>query len=72
MILRFLNPLLVYTGAAMPLLVLFVDSSLSFSNVINYEIVVGEIVRTLVGSIVLILAVPITTFIAVVFLKDEI
>lgn len=55
---------LVYTGAAMPLLILFLDNSRSFSEVINYEIIADEIVRTLVGSIGLILAVPITTIIA--------
>jgi uncharacterized membrane protein len=56
--------ILVYTGAALPLLLLFIDNSHPFSEVINYEIIADEIVRTLVGSIGLILAVPITTFIA--------
>lgn len=55
---------LVYTGAALPLLLLFIDNPHPFSEVINYEIIAEEIVRTLVGSIGLILAVPITTFIA--------
>lgn len=55
---------LVYTGAATPLLLLFMNNSRSFSEVVNYEIVAEEIVRTLVGSIGLILAVPITTFLA--------
>ena len=55
---------LVYTGAALPLLLLFIDNPHPFSEVINYEIIADEIVRTLVGSIGLILAVPITTFIA--------
>lgn len=35
----------------------------TFSEVINYEIIADEVVRTLVGSIGLILAVPVTTFI---------
>lgn len=55
---------LVYTGAAMPLLLLFIDNPHPFSEVVNYEIIADEIVRTLVGSIGLILAVPITTLIA--------
>src|SRR3989344_4577192 len=55
--------ILVYTGAAMPLLLLFANSSGSFGQVINFEIIAEEIVRTLVASIGLILAVPITTFI---------
>ena len=55
---------LVYTGAALPLLLLFINNPRPFSEVINYEIIADEIVRTLVGSIGLILAVPITTFLA--------
>ena len=55
---------LVYTGAALPLLLIFIDNPHPFSEVINYEIIADEVVRTLVGSIGLILAVPITTFIA--------
>lgn len=63
---------LVYTGASLPLLILFLDSSRSFAEVINYEIIADEIVRTLVGSIGLILAVPITTFLAVVFSGEKV
>lgn len=55
---------LVYTGAALPLLLIFIDNPHPFSEIVNYEIIADEIVRTLVGSIGLILAVPITTFIA--------
>jgi len=56
--------ILVYTGAALPLLLLFVDNPRPFSELINYEIIADEIVRTLVGSIGLVLAVPITTLLA--------
>ena len=56
--------ILVYTGAALPLLILFINNPRPFSEVINYEMIADEIVRTLVGSIGLILSVPITTFIA--------
>lgn len=55
---------LVYTGAALPLLLLFIDNPLPFSQVVNYEIIAEEVVRTLVGSIGLITAVPITTLLA--------
>lgn len=55
---------LVYAGAALPLLLLFVDSPQPLAQVINYEFMADEIVRTLVASIGLILAVPITTFLA--------
>ncbi len=56
---------LVYAGASLPLLLLFVNNPHPFLEVINYEIIADEIVRTLVGSIGLILAVPITTYISV-------
>lgn len=55
---------LVYTGASLPLLLLFINNPHPFTEIINYEIVADEIVRTLVGSIGLILAVPITSYIA--------
>lgn len=58
---------LVYTGAAMPLLLLFLDNSVSLTQIINTEMVAEEIVRTLVASIGLILAVPTTTFMAASF-----
>jgi uncharacterized membrane protein len=56
--------ILVYAGASLPLLLLFIDTPRPFLEVINYEIIADEIVRTLVGSIGLILTVPITTIIA--------
>jgi uncharacterized membrane protein len=62
---------LVYTGAALPLLLLFIDNPRPFSEVINYEIIADEVVRTLVGSIGLVLAVPITTFIASLVVRKK-
>ncbi|MBU0570069.1 YibE/F family protein [Patescibacteria group bacterium] len=62
---------LVYTGVALPLLLLFIDSPRSFSEIVNYELIADEIVRILVGSIGLVLAVPIATVLACRFLKTE-
>ena len=56
--------ILVYAGASFPLLVLFNQSRESLSLVLNYEIIADEIVRTLTGSIGLIMAVPLTTLLA--------
>ena len=57
---------LVYAGAALPLFVLFQSAQLgTFTEVLNMEIVATEVVRTLVSSIGIISAVPITTFLAV-------
>jgi uncharacterized membrane protein len=60
---------LVYAGAALPLLLLFVNNPAPFSEVINYEIIAEEIVRTMVASIGLIIAVPITTFLTSIYLE---
>lgn len=54
-----------YTGAALPLLLLFSNTTASGITLINQEVLTTEIVRTLVGSIGLILTVPITTALAV-------
>lgn len=62
---------LVYTGAALPLLLLFINNPAPFSEVINYEMLAEEIVRTLVASIGLILAVPITTFLAAYLVRKN-
>lgn len=55
---------LAYTGASLPLLLIFTNNPHPFMEIINYELIAEEIIRTLVGSIGLILAVPITTMIA--------
>jgi uncharacterized membrane protein len=55
---------LAYAGASLPLLILFVTGIDPFGTVITSEIVAVEIVRTLVGSIGLIAAVPLTTALA--------
>lgn len=56
--------LLAYAGASLPLLVLFVISGQEVSVVANSETVAVEIIRTLVGSVGLVAAVPITTWLA--------
>jgi uncharacterized membrane protein len=55
---------LAYAGAALPLLILFVLARQSLGTVVNSEVVATEVVRTLVGSIGLVAAVPITTWLA--------
>lgn len=54
--------LLAYAGASLPLLILFNLSNQPLDVVANSEIVALEIVRTLVGSIGLVAAVPLTTW----------
>jgi uncharacterized membrane protein len=55
---------LAYTGASLPMLLLFSMSSGDFGNLINLEYVTEEIVRTLVGTLGLIAAVPLSTGLA--------
>lgn len=63
---------LAYAGASLPLLVLFISGQSAFTGwgqIINNEAIATEIIRTLSGSIGLILSVPITTFVAVLWYK---
>lgn len=62
---------LVYTGASMPLLLIFLVSNQSFGGAMNFQVITEEIVRTLVGSIGLVVAVPITTLLAAFMLDSE-
>lgn len=55
---------LVYAGSSLPLLLLFVVSGIGYAELLNYEALAEEIVRTLVASIGLVMAVPLTTGIA--------
>lgn len=56
---------LAYAGASMPLLILFVLAQQSLGTVANGETVATEILRTLVGSLGLVVAVPLTTWLGV-------
>jgi uncharacterized membrane protein len=56
---------LAYTGVSLPLLLLFARAETAVIDVLNQEVVAVEIVRTLIGSLGLILTVPLTTAIAV-------
>jgi len=63
---------LTYAGASLPLLLLFIikqEPFLSYSQVINNEIIATEIVRTLVGSIGVALSMPIATLLGAYWLK---
>jgi uncharacterized membrane protein len=55
---------LAYAGASLPLLILFELSESSLGRLVSTEVVATEIVRTLVGSIGLVAAMPATTWLA--------
>lgn len=56
--------LLAYAGASLPLLLFFTLSHQSLGFIASSEVVALEIVRTLVGSIGLVAAVPVTTWLS--------
>jgi uncharacterized membrane protein len=55
---------LAYTGASLPLLLLFALGSGNYGFLLNVEFMAEEVVRTLVGSLGLMAAVPIASFTA--------
>jgi uncharacterized membrane protein len=63
---------LAYAGASLPVLLIFSASDLGFGEVLNLEIVAKEVVATLVGSIGLIAAVPVTTALAALLALREV
>lgn len=62
---------LAYAGASLPLVLLFSQGARSTGRILTSEIVAVEVVRMLVGSIGLILAVPITTALAAAVLTGR-
>jgi len=55
---------LAYVGVSLPLILLFARADSSLAITINQEIIAAEIVRIIIGSIGLVLAVPLTTVVA--------
>lgn len=64
--------ILAYAGTSIPLLLVFMAYETSLTKVFNLDVIATEIVRSLSGSIGLILTIPITALIASVLLKRSI
>ena len=62
---------LAYVGAALPLLVVYELAGSGLRDVLTAEIVAAEVVRTLVGSLGLVAAVPLTTGLAALTVRTE-
>jgi uncharacterized membrane protein len=62
---------LAYTGAALPVLLIFSLSGQGFGTMVTTQDIAQEVVRTLVGSIGLVAAVPITTAIAALVARHD-
>ena len=58
---------LAYAGASLPMLLMFSLARGNYAYLVNFAVVAEEIVRTLVGSLGLIAAVPLTTAVAIGF-----
>lgn len=63
--------ILAYTGASLPLLLLFSIYTRPVWVTLNSEIVLEEVVRMLIGSSALIIAVPLTTLIAAYLFSEK-
>jgi uncharacterized membrane protein len=61
---------LAYAGASLPVLLIFSSGEIGFFEAVNVEVVAVQVVATLVGSIGLIAAVPITTAFAALLARD--
>ncbi|MBA3742609.1 YibE/F family protein [Sporichthya sp.] len=61
---------LAYAGASLPLLLLFTAGGRSTADLLTSEVVATEVVRTAVGSIGILAAVPLTTWLAVAVLPS--
>ncbi len=60
---------LAYTGASMPLLLLFTIGGSRWDTLVSQEMLAVEVVRTLVGSAGIVTAVPVTSLVAAVLAK---
>ena len=63
--------ILAYTGTSIPMLLLFMAYETDLSKVFNLDVIATEIVRSLSGSIGLILTIPITAMIASYYAKEN-
>jgi uncharacterized membrane protein len=62
---------LAYVGASLPVLLIFSSADIGLGDALNLEVVAKEVVATLVGSIGLIAAVPVTTALAALLALRE-
>jgi uncharacterized membrane protein len=57
--------ILAYTGASIPILIIFTAYNISFVEIINLDIMATEIIRAVAGSIGIVLSIPLTAAITV-------
>jgi len=62
--------ILAYTGSSLPLLLLLMAYDSPMNKMMNMDMIATEIIRSLAGSIGIVLTIPITAAVAVLLLKD--
>lgn len=63
---------LAYTGVSLPLILLYAKTENNIWQIVNQEVVAVELIRIIIGSIGLILAVPLTTAVAAWYYHDRV
>lgn len=63
--------ILAYTGSSIPLLLLFMAYDIPMVEILNMDIIATEIVRSIAGSIGLILTIPITALVSTYLIKEK-
>ena len=61
--------ILAYTGSSIPLLLLFMAYETSMIKILNLDVIATEVVRSLTGSIGLVVAIPFTALVTSFLLK---
>ena len=64
--------ILAYTGSSIPLLLLFMSYDSSMIKLLNLDIIATEIIRSISGSIGLVLTIPLTALVATILINKNI
>lgn len=63
--------ILAYAGSSIPLLLLYMAHEIPMVRIVNSDLIASEIIRSLAGSIGLIMAIPLTAFISAIGTKKD-
>ncbi len=63
--------ILAYVGSSLPMLLLFTSIDDNMTRIINLDIIATEFIRSIAGSIGLVLAIPATAFISVYMIREN-
>lgn len=63
--------ILAYTGSSIPLLIIFMAYDTPMKEILNLDLIATELVRSLAGSIGIVLAIPVTAVVSGLFVKNK-